>query len=260
MSARRRTVVTAASIVAACLALATAAPSPAGEEEKPASPSGAENLKVLPHDITRPELIEVMKGFTRGLGVRCQHCHVGEEGMPLDEFDFASDEKEMKRQARVMLEMVQAINTSYLPRVEEGARVSCLTCHHGNLHPETLEDALFGVYEQAGAEAAVGRYRQLREEHYGGWVYDFGERSLLRLAEKVAAAGDGAGAKAIVELNLEHHPSSAFSWFTLGELENAAGNPEAAAAAYLRTLETDPEFGPARTRLEELKATGEQDG
>src|SRR5688500_19371611 len=34
------------------------------------------NLQVLPPDITRDQLMATMRSFTRGLGVRCNHCHV----------------------------------------------------------------------------------------------------------------------------------------------------------------------------------------
>lgn len=40
-----------------------------------------------------------MRGFTRALGLRCSHCHVGEEGAPLATYDFAADEKPLKARA-----------------------------------------------------------------------------------------------------------------------------------------------------------------
>ncbi len=49
-----------------------------------------------------------MKGFTRALGVRCSHCHVG--GNPLSTYDFASDENPNKGRAREMLRMLNSIN------------------------------------------------------------------------------------------------------------------------------------------------------
>lgn len=261
MSHRSRFAFAAVVAVPLFAVLLLAAPSPAQEEaprEAPAeAPAAAEpqfmNLQVLPEDISRPELIGIMRGFTRALGVRCSDCHVGEEGMPLDEYDFMSDGKELKKKARVMLEMVNEINTAFLPRVEEGATVSCVTCHHGKLHPETLEDTLWEMYERAGTEGAIARYRQLRDEHYGGWAYDFGELTLLRFGERVAETGDAAGAQAVVELNLEFFPESAFSWFTLGELERAAGNNDAAKAAYEKTIEAEPRFMPAHQRLQALE-------
>jgi hypothetical protein len=48
-----------------------------------------QNLKVLPEDISSEELSNTMKGFAMGLGVRCETCHVGEAGKPLDTFAFS---------------------------------------------------------------------------------------------------------------------------------------------------------------------------
>ena len=42
-------------------------------------PARAENLKVLPKRTTPEQLRSAMMGFTRALGVRCSHCHVGED-------------------------------------------------------------------------------------------------------------------------------------------------------------------------------------
>ncbi len=41
-------------------------------------PDKFENLQVLPKEISKPELMENMKSFALGLGVRCHFCHVGE--------------------------------------------------------------------------------------------------------------------------------------------------------------------------------------
>jgi hypothetical protein len=42
------------------------------------------NLQIFPKETTPGVVINAMKGFTRALGVRCQFCHVGEEGLPLE--------------------------------------------------------------------------------------------------------------------------------------------------------------------------------
>lgn len=98
------------------------------------------NLKVLPPEIKRVELVEIMKGFSLGLGVRCSTCHMGEEGKPLSTYDFASDEKQTKRNARLMLQMVKEINGKHLTAVmpESGLKpitVTCYTCHRGSRQP-----------------------------------------------------------------------------------------------------------------------------
>ena len=107
------------------------------------------NLQVFPRDIPRDQLIAAMRGFTRGLGVRCNHCHVVTATEPKEELDFASDAKEEKKVARVMIQMVAQINGTWVPRAEaaEGhaeehaaeenpTRVSCWTCHRGKVEPE----------------------------------------------------------------------------------------------------------------------------
>jgi nitrate/TMAO reductase-like tetraheme cytochrome c subunit len=113
------------------------------------------NLQVLPRDLTREQLLAIMRTFTRGLGVRCNHCHVVTATTPKEELDFASDAKEEKRVARVMIQMTRQINTEWLARVEaaEGEdhgpsaatptapmllqpRVGCWTCHRGRPEPE----------------------------------------------------------------------------------------------------------------------------
>ena len=105
------------------------------------------NLQVFPKDIPRDDLIAAMRGFTRGLGVKCNHCHVVTATEPKEVLDFPNDAKEEKRVARVMIQMVSQINGTWLPRVEaaEGehvtaeeieTRVSCWTCHRGKTEPE----------------------------------------------------------------------------------------------------------------------------
>jgi hypothetical protein len=106
------------------------------------------NLQVLPKDIQREQLLTVMRGFTRGLGVRCNFCHVVTATEPKEVLEFPNDAKEEKRVARVMMQMVSQINGTWLPRVEaaEGehvtaeqieTRVSCWTCHRGKTEPDT---------------------------------------------------------------------------------------------------------------------------
>lgn len=111
------------------------------------------NLQVLPRDLSREQLIAIMRTFTRGLGVKCNHCHVVTATTPKEELDFASDAKEEKRVARVMIQMTTQINKEWLQRVEqvEGhaepepapapgtltqPRVGCWTCHRGHVEPE----------------------------------------------------------------------------------------------------------------------------
>ena len=105
-------------------------------------PDNPKNLQVLPADTGPFELSQVMRGFTRALGVRCQHCHIGTEEMSLSEFDFVSDDNEHKGVAREMLRMTWAINNDLLTGIDglheaEGMRVTCYTCHRGGVTPLT---------------------------------------------------------------------------------------------------------------------------
>lgn len=112
-----------------------------------AAQSEFKNLQVLPKDITRDQLLATMRGFTRGLGVRCNFCHVVTATEPKEQLDFASDAKKEKHAARVMIQMVSQINGTYMPRTlaalhetpaaGENVRVSCWTCHRGKAEPET---------------------------------------------------------------------------------------------------------------------------
>ena len=103
------------------------------------------NLQVFPPD-TSPEVVTAaMKNFTRALGVRCPFCHVGEEGMPLDKFDFASDAKPQKEIARGMMRLTAEINgriSKAMPdATAKGYQVTCWTCHRGSNHPQHTPDA-----------------------------------------------------------------------------------------------------------------------
>jgi hypothetical protein len=100
------------------------------------------NLKVLPQDISGPQLLSTMKFFSQSLGVRCTFCHVGEEGKPLSRFDFASDAKREKQTARKMLAMVHRINSEDFGVTDfSKVKVTCFTCHRGSEHPLTAPAA-----------------------------------------------------------------------------------------------------------------------
>jgi hypothetical protein len=109
------------------------------QAQRPFPPKSFENLQVLAKGSSTSDVINTMKGFTGALGVRCQHCHVGKEGSPLDQFDFVSDEVPAKKTARLMMRMMADVNRQLdesLPKADgAGARVSCQTCHRGQAKP-----------------------------------------------------------------------------------------------------------------------------
>jgi hypothetical protein len=65
------------------------------------------NLKVLPKDITKPKLVDVMKQFSITFGVRCSYCHAVSDD--LTEGSFDSDEKPPKVKARELMKSIQAL-------------------------------------------------------------------------------------------------------------------------------------------------------
>jgi hypothetical protein len=96
------------------------------------------NLKVLPQNITRDQLIATMRSFTRSLGVKCDHCHVANPEGAKEHFDFPNDAKPEKNVARVMLRMTKQINADYIDKInEQGTNVTCYTCHRGQVTPES---------------------------------------------------------------------------------------------------------------------------
>jgi hypothetical protein len=149
MNVRVLSAILTAALILGCTGTTTP---PAAAPPEAASPAGFKNLQVLPRDMTRDELLAVMRTFTRSLGVRCNNCHVVTATTPKEELDFPSDAKKEKQIARVMIQMTRQINGEWLERVEEiegpsahkaaaaagpfQSRVGCWTCHRGHPEPE----------------------------------------------------------------------------------------------------------------------------
>lgn len=211
-----------------------------GQSQGRFPPDSFTNLKVLPRNIPRDTLVNMMAGFTRALGVRCTYCHVGQPNQPLSTYDFASDEKQSKRNARVMIQMLHHINGEHLAqletRVTPPVRVECATCHRGISPPRSLQDVLLASWESGGTDSAIATYRALRQNYYGSASYDFGE---VPLAD-VAAAATRMGARIedverLLALNVEMNPTSNFSkrMHAAAAIQKALGSgPDSAAAMY----------------------------
>lgn len=230
-------------------------------------PEEFHNLQVLPEAIEQRQLVSTMRGFAIGLGVRCWYCHDGEEGMPFSEFDFESDDKPAKRKARFMLQMTQYLNDQRLPgltwigeRAEPAVRVTCYTCHRGRPVPRTLEEELAHVIDERGPDAGIARYRELRQEFYGQGAFNFGEFTLVNLAERLGAEGRPEDGIRMLELNLEFFPESGFSYFALGEGRRMLGDSAAALEAYRRAQELLPANPMIGRRIQELTAAEESGG
>jgi hypothetical protein len=218
-------------------------------------PDSLLNLKVFPKSTPVMDLVGTMRNFALGLGVRCQFCHVGEEGKPLGTFDFASDEKRTKKVAREMIRMVQEINRRLdtLPeRKQDGLQVSCITCHRGVSRPVPLFTIMVDAATAAGADSAVRAYRALRQEYHGRDAYDFGESSLNIAAFRLGRAGKFEEAFALLRLNEELFPGSSGMYVFRGNVSLMRGDTVAAAAAYREAIRRDSTNGEARGRLRNI--------
>ncbi len=103
------------------------------------------NLKVLPKNISEQTLDSVMNEFSKALKVDCDFCHV----KPADttaEWDMASDAKPEKEIARKMITMSNKINKDFFNATTKYGdsnavlEIHCVTCHHGQPHPEMEEE------------------------------------------------------------------------------------------------------------------------
>jgi len=85
------------------------------------------NIQVL-NGLPQSQLIPVMNYIGSSLGVKCTFCHVNKDGI----WDYVSDEKPEKGEAREMIKMTQGINKA---NFKGNPAVGCFTCHGGHDHP-----------------------------------------------------------------------------------------------------------------------------
>jgi hypothetical protein len=161
-----------------------------------------------------------MQAIADALGVECQFCHAPKAVTAAGRLRLDV--------AREMIAMTSEVNARVAGATgTEGTRVSCITCHRGVTIPRQLRDILLETVVRQGPDAAIAQYRELRERYYGGQAYDFGETTLLFVAERLTDSRPAA-AIALADLNLEFHPMSWRSHMTRG-------------IALSRRLETTPE-------------------
>src|SRR5882762_1599794 len=220
-------------------------------------PDSLINVKIIPKNTPVMQVVGMMRNFAGALGVRCHFCHVGQEGMPLGQFDFAKDEKRTKLTARQMMRMVEEINRRLdtLPehaQMTSHVEVTCQTCHRGVSRPMPLEQLIQETASSAGADSAARAYRALRERYYGRASYDFGEPTLDLAAFRLARAGKYDEAFAILRLNEEQFPAASNLATFRGNIHLMKGDTAAAVAAFREAVRRDSTNGEAQGRLRQL--------
>jgi cytochrome c553 len=105
---------------------------------------GPKNLKVLPKNISGEDLHKIMDEWKTALGVKCNFCHAPAADTASHHLDFASDAKPEKDMARRMYKMAGKINKKFFKEAKDDkgnsvAVVTCITCHHGNPHPDEVK-------------------------------------------------------------------------------------------------------------------------
>lgn len=234
----------------------------------PPQPAPPQNLQVLAKDILQPELLQVMQGFTQGLGVQCGYCHASAppaeggrtgggrgRGGPAA-FDFPSDQLPAKKKAREMMLMTRDLNTRIPAAVSKAAdaaaRVQCATCHGGLAIPRPLGDVLDRTAAEKGAAAAIAQYKDLRKQFFGSRAYDFSEGSLIALAQRPTTNAPG-DAMAWLQLNLEYFPLSARTYVAMSQVQQRNSDKDGAIKSAEKALELDPQNAQARRQLDQLR-------
>lgn len=218
-------------------------------------PDSLVNTKVIPRSVPVTQVIGMMRNFTSDLGVRCQFCHAGQEGQPLSQFNFVTDEKRTKVVARQMMLMVQEINR----RVDtvpghgpDDPTVTCATCHRGVAKPMPLSAVIAQAGGAAGADSAIRAYRALRQRYYGSGSYDFGESQLNIAAFRLGRASKFPEALALLALNEEFFPTSSGMYVFKGNVLLMKADTGAAAEAYHEAIRRDSANAEARGRLRDI--------
>ena len=229
---------------------------PPGAAQGKFPPDSLVNVKVIPKTTPPRDVINTMTGFTRSLGVRCTYCHIGEESAPLETYDFASDEKRAKLAARVMMQMVNAINSELLPavptRLSPTLTVTCETCHRGVARPEPIERVIEAALTAGGVDSASRAYKNLLARYERRGSYNFNDIPLSMMARQLAQQNRFDEALGLIALNEETHPTSPSVPFARGGILLARRDTAAAVAAFRVALQRDSTFAQARDALRRL--------
>ena len=191
-----------------------------------------------------PDPAASMPIIAQALGVSCNYCHSAERGSgkPEPKKDIARQMMAMTRDLNGRVQQITGNST---------AKVECVTCHHGVPIPRQISDILTDTLRTQGSDATVAQYRDLRERFYSRQAYDFGEDTLLNLAQRLTASRPD-DAIALLNLNLEYNPKSARSYAAIAYAYTRKFDDETAIKYYEKSLEIEPS-GVVQGQLESLK-------
>jgi tetratricopeptide (TPR) repeat protein len=198
---------------------------------------------------TRPvDIMPLMQEIVQALGVQCEYCHSAPRG---------SGQPEPKKDiARQMIAMTRELNTRVQTATGKPAaefvQVKCVTCHRGVPIPRQLSEIVTQTLREKGVAAAVEQYRDLHQHFYGRAAYDFGEDTLVGVAQPLAS-GRADDAIALLKLNLEFYPQSAKTYAAIGYAYTRKYDDATAITYYEKAVELDPANGVNRGQLEQLK-------
>jgi hypothetical protein len=223
--------------------------------QRAGGPPAMTNLQILPKDSSREQVLTTMAAFTAALGVQCNYCHV-QEGRG-GRNDMAADEKPTKKAARAMMLLAREINTRLPEAVGKSAdattRVGCATCHRGVPIPKQMVDIMTEAAASGGSAAGIAKFKEMRDKFYPGQSYDFGETTMLTMAQRANSAGKVDDALAYLQVNAEYFPKSVRTYSAVAQMKNAKGDKAGAIAALEKVVELDPNNAQAKAQLENLK-------
>jgi hypothetical protein len=216
------------------------------------------NLQFFPKDMTGQQILPIMQNFNAALGVNCTYCHNSEPPVDNPKNDFASDEKETKKKARVMLVLARDINMKLQSELGKPANqltnVQCVTCHRGVAIPKQLTAIMMETAAKDGVAKALQQYQELRKEYYGAQAYDFSDTSLFNAANQSLAANKPDDALAFAQLNLAFHADSARSYQVMSQAYQRKNDKDKAIQSLEKAVQLAPMNEGFKNQLQQLKA------
>jgi len=193
-------------------------------------------------------IMPLMHEIVQALGVQCEYCHSAQRGSGLPE-----PKKDIARQMIAMTrDLNSRVQTVTGKSATEATQVKCVTCHRGVPIPRQLSEIVSQTLREKGVAAAAEQYRDLHLRFYGRAAYDFGEDTLVGVAQPLASARAD-DAIALLKLNLEFYPQSSKTYAAIAFAYTRKYDDPTAITYYEKAVELDPNNGVIRGQLEQLK-------